>query len=520
MIDPRSPTPDDPGSWRGHAPRRQGVLGQLLLLVLLAGLFILPFTGSGRRLKQGAIEVIQAATGATAPAETVSDPPPVAEPKRDPEVIVQEKIVYRDPPPPPLPTTFVPRKSVSVADLYNGIKIQTKLESTEGGLASVERKIPGSYQVTFQVNVTVPKPNSTVDELASLNSHLPKALPGLATMVPAAKVSGFYHHLYDLKQKAVEKNLTQLDKALSRHNFFDCETVLELRHPSTGRRVLLMQGEMDVVADGSDGDRMADFDDYVFASTHFQGTTSYSWKKRTTKPNPLIPKYEARIAETRKKLAATTGAAQKKSLEGDIEWFKRVITSLKTTSFLIASEDPFIVLPLSMRGYDGVEEFAPKLGDYAVVVSGNRLFPAICGDYGPREKVGEASLRVAKEINPKATPYARPESDLKISYFIFPGTAERPFGPPDYQKWHDRCAELLAEVGGVGEGYSLHQWEDRLTPKPQPPVLADTVEPGTAAAGDGEGAIPPLAADSQLAGDGPASAGEVPASRSPDSEVR
>jgi hypothetical protein len=412
-----------------------------------------------------------------------------------------------------LPNRFVPRKSVAVSELFNGIKIQSKLQSEEGGLASAERDNDGAYQVTFSVNVKVPKPNSTLPELAALNEHLPKALPGLASMVPEAKVSGFYHHLYDLKQKAVEKNLTQLDKALSRHNFFDCETVLELRHPSSGRPVLLLQGEMDVVADGSDGDRMKDFEDYIFASSHFQGTTSYSWKKRTDQPNPLIPKYETRIAEARAKLAATTSAAQKKSLQGDIDYYKRIITSLKTTSFLIASEDPFIVIPLSMRGYSGVTEFAPQLGDYAVVVSGNRLLPAIVGDYGPREKVGEASLRIAKEINPKSTPYQRPESDLEISYFIFPGSADKPFGPPDYQRWHERCAALLAEIGGVGEGYALHQWEDRLKPKEEPaapPALAESAA-GTAA---------PAAAGEEGTAAAAAAAEEVPASAVPAPEVR
>jgi len=496
--------------------------GRLLLLALLAGLFILPFTGAGRRIKEGTIEVVQAAKGAgatkpvtagTAPGATAAAPVRSA-----PEVVVQEKIVYRDPPPPPLPDAFVPRKSVAVSELFNGIKIQTKLQSAEGRTASVERQNDAAYQVSFSVNVTIPKPNTTLPELASLNPHLPKALPGLGDMVPAAQVSGFYHKLYDLKQRAVEKNLTQLDKALSRHNFFDCETALELRHPVTSRRVLLLQGEMDVVADGSDGDRMADFDDYVFASSHFQGTTSYSWKKRTAQPNPLIPRYAQRIEEARKKLAATTGAAQKKSLEGDISFYKRTITSLKTTSYLIASEDPFIVLPLSVRGYAGVEEFAPQLGDYAVVVSGDKLLPAIIGDYGPYEKMGEASLRIAKEINPKATPYVRPESDLEISYFIFTGSAEKPFGPPDYQRWHERCAELLTEIGGVGEGYALYQWEDRLKARAEAEAAAAiTAAAAAGAAAPAGSAIIPTGGAPAVAAPGPAG---DPAAAPPVPEVR
>ena len=517
--------------WRSpRPPRHQGVVGRVLLIVLLAGLFILPFSGAGRRLKEGTIEVIRAAQGAPAGgAGTSKEAAPVP-----PKVIIQEKIVYRDPPPPPLPNAYVPRKSVAVSELFNGIKIQTKLQSTVGGRAAAERSRDEAYQIQFSVDVTVPSPSTTLPELESLNAHLSKALPGLVEMVPTARVSGFYHKLYELKQQMVEKNLTQLDKPLSRHNFFDCETILELRHPASDRRVLLMQGEMDVVADGSDGDRMGSFDDYVFASSNFQGTTSYSWKKRTKQANPLIPKYEERLKEAEKKLAAATGSAVKKSLAGDIDFYRKTLVSLKTTSFLIASEDPFIVLPLSLRGYGEVQEFAPQLGDYAVVMSGNKLLPAIIGDYGPREKMGEASLRIAKEINEKATPYVRPESDLKISYLIFTGSADKPFGPPDYARWHQRCSELLAEMGGVGEGYGLHQWEDRL----QAPVTPAGEVPGTASgvpasgvpagpataqpASVGAAGEVPVPVTAEPAGEVPATAapaGEVPATAAPASEV-
>ena len=515
--------------WRSpRPPRHQGVVGRVLLIVLLAGLFILPFSGAGRRLKEGTIEVIRAAQGAPAGgAGTSKEAAPVP-----PQVIIQEKIVYRDPPPPPLPNAYVPRKSVAVSELFNGIKIQTKLQSTVGGRAAAERTRDEAYQIQFSVDVTVPSPSTTLPELESLNAHLSKALPGLVEMVPTARVSGFYHKLYELKQQMVEKNLTQLDKPLSRHNFFDCETILELRHPVSDRRVLLMQGEMDVVADGSDGDRMGSFDDYVFASSNFQGTTSYSWKKRTKQANPLIPKYEERLKEAEKKLAAATGSAVKKSLAGDIDFYRKTLVSLKTTSFLIASEDPFIVLPLSLRGYGEVQEFAPQLGDYAVVMSGNKLLPAIIGDYGPREKMGEASLRIAKEINEKATPYVRPESDLKISYLIFTGSADKPFGPPDYARWHQRCSELLAEMGGVGEGYGLHQWEDRLqapvTPAGEVPVTAGTASGVPAVEVPAVPAVPATAQPASVEAAGEVTvpvpvtaepAGDVPATAAPASEV-
>ena len=104
-----------------------------------------------------------------------------------------------------------------------------------------------------------------------------------------------------------------------------------------------------------------------------------------------------------------------------------------------------------------------------MVVHGTKLYPAIVGDGGPTFKVGEASLRMARELNPKASPYSRPVSDLKVSYLVFPGSRDAEKGPPDYEKWRQRCHELIAEVGGLGEGRELHLWQD-LLPKPVPPV--------------------------------------------------
>ena len=87
--------------------------------------------------------------------------------------------------------------------------------------------------------------------IITLNERLPDILPGLASMMETAEVSKFYHLLYQLKTQRVQRYLTRLKRVPSRHNFFDCETVLELTHPESEQRVLLMQGDMDVVSDGS-----------------------------------------------------------------------------------------------------------------------------------------------------------------------------------------------------------------------------------------------------------------------------
>jgi hypothetical protein len=112
-----------------------------------------------------------------------------------------------------------------------------------------------------------------------------------------------------------------------------------------------------------------------------------------------------------------------------------------------------------------------------VVVFGDKVYPALVGDVGPNDKTGEASLRIAKEINSQATPYNRPVSDLKVTYLIFPGTAESPFGPPDLDKIQAKCQSLVDEIGGVTA--PLHHWENIIPPLPTPtPTPEPTLSPG------------------------------------------
>jgi hypothetical protein len=115
------------------------------------------------------------------------------------------------------------------------------------------------------------------------------------------------------------------------------------------------------------------------------------------------------------------------------------------------------------------------------VVYGDAIYPAIVGDVGPNDKVGEASLRIAKEINALATAYNRPVSDLKVSYIIFPGTVEKPFGPPDLDKIHARCEALVKEIGGAS--VPLHRWENIIpSPTPSPSPSASSPASGTPSA--------------------------------------
>ena len=218
---------------------------------------------------------------------------------------------------------------------------------------------------------------------------------------------------------------------------------------------------MDVDADGSDSDRLPDTDG---ASTNFKPFTSYHWNKRTDHPNPFLPAAEEKLRRYETEFAQKGLTMERnRDLRIGIQRMKTEVDSLKRFSYLIAATDPYIVLPAVLsRAKD-----AGRVGDYAVVIAGDRILPAIVGDVGPADKVGEASLRIAKEINPLATPYNRPVSDLKVTYLIFPGTADKPFGPPDLEKIRARCEKLVEEMGGAT--VALHRWENLIpTPTPTP----------------------------------------------------
>jgi hypothetical protein len=284
---------------------------------------------------------------------------------------------------------------------------------------------------------------------------------------------------------------------LDRHNFFDCETILEMTHPSTKRKSLLIQSEMDVVCDGSDGDRMATLDEYIYMSDFYQPFTSYAWAKQSTTANPLLARWETRLANAKAEYAKKgLSAARNRELKSSIDQLTLEIKDLKSRSSLIADSDPFVVISLVFRGYETSNPHTPQIGDYAVVIHDKKLYPAICGDYGPSMKMGEASLFMAKAINPKATPYIRPESDLKVSYLIFPGTRQKPFGPPKLEDWRNECIRYLNELGGIGAGYEVHTWEDKFK-KPEPPPAPAT--PAVAPAKPTEGTTPAAPAETPAA---------------------
>jgi hypothetical protein len=351
---------------------------------------------------------------------------------------------------------------METAKLFNGMEIHSKVTTVEGAPALVERKTPDAYTLELDVRVRVPQAAQTLDQIAAADPLIGSLLPGLKDELPTAKVSDFYHGLYQLKVDAVNRTLARLDQIVSRHNFFDCNTILELQDPKTTRKALLIQSDMDVNADGSDADRVSDVEG---STANFQPFTSYRWPKKTSKASQFIPEREEKLKQLQSEYEAkTTLPERKKVLKDQMEQLLREVNELKKYSFLIAKADPYIVLPGFMFRQPN-QPFQPRLGDCVVVIYQGKLYPALLGDVGPSYKIGEASLRICSQLDPRSTAYNRPASDLNITYIVFPDSAEDPPGPPNLQKLHARCSTLLNEIGGYsGE---LWNWEDILS-KPSP----------------------------------------------------
>jgi hypothetical protein len=384
----------------------------------------------------------------------------------------------KPPPPPPPPTpaptpTPVPtptpipalvRKPLPTATLFNGIALESAVVAEPGSdLASADRKENNAYKVEVTLRLRLPRPAATLEDILSNKPDLAAVLPTLPTLLANATVSPFFEKFYDLKVRDVRRKQANLDAVLSRHNFYDCETMLELQNPATSRRALLVLSDMDVNTDGSDGDRNVAVDS---SSMFFLPQTSYRWPKQTPRVNPCLPIEEKKLADFEAELAKPgLKPARIQEIKDGIDLAKRRIHDLKKWSFLVSSVDPFIVLPgFIMRDHTG--PFVPKVGDYAVVIHEGRAFPAILGDSGPSHKAGEASLLLCRELNGNSSNLSRPISDLKVAYVVFPGSAEPENTPPDLEKWQVKCQTLIDELGGLG--VPLHTWPNLVPPWPTP----------------------------------------------------
>jgi hypothetical protein len=116
-------------------------------------------------------------------------------------------------------------------------------------------------------------------------------------------------------------------------------------------------------------------------------------------------------------------------------------TGQNTTSFrfsngksLPAEIVPYIVVPQN-KAKNGPFDPAVAMGDVAIVIFKDMITAAICGDFGPVAKIGEASIRVHESLQPACPdPCTRDSNGFcrkarnssvgeDVLYFVFPGSA-------------------------------------------------------------------------------------------------
>lgn len=95
--------------------------------------------------------------------------------------------------------------------------------------------------------------------------------------------------------------------------------------------------------------------------------------------------------------------------------------------YVDATAIPFLALPPELLGRNGV-----KLGDVAAVEYGGRVVYAIVADRGPRGKLGEGSVALAKALGIPSSPRTGGLERHAIRVVLLPGTGNgRPMSTPD-----------------------------------------------------------------------------------------
>lgn len=372
--------------------------------------------------------------------------------------------------PTPSPTTtpisVIPRKPYETAKLFNGITLQSCVEAHPSQSTALQLEPDAvSYTLKLELHLQIPKPASSISDLLAATPELGFLLPSFDQLVTNAVVSPDFTTLFVYKEKCLRASLGELQRLLPLDTLYDCQTILKLQNPVSRHRVLLIQALMNVNADGSDGDRNLPVENH---SAFYQPQTNYRWPKATTHPNPCLQQTEDQLATLQKKLdSLPQNAPERSRLVAAATNEQATLGELKRWSFLVGTADPFIVLPSFM--FSNAEDH-PEIGDYAVVIAKNTLYPAIVGDKGPNYKMGEASLRICQEIDEASTADIRPIDHPTISYLIFTGTAEKPFSSPNYAHWSDRCHALWKEFGG-SETATWHEWASIEKPWPTPAPL-------------------------------------------------
>lgn len=366
-------------------------------------------------------------------------------------------------PPHPEKESVLPRKNYDTARLFSGLALKTSVTCAQGTLTTLGAiQETNSYEADITLHVRWPSAATNSQSILAATPELGTLLPNLPRLLESASLSPDFSGLLERKERSLRVNLAQLQKLPYRDSLFDCQTILDFKHPENGRRVLFVQAIMNVNTDGSDGDRNLAIDRL---SATFQPQTNYRWPKSGNHPNPCLRETESRLALLNAELGSGSLTPENKaSLSKELDYLKATAEELKRWDFLVGTADPFIVLPSFMVGKSSGQ---PSIGDYAVVIVHGKLYPAILGDMGPGSKIGEASLRLCRAIDPASGADRRPVSRPEVTYLIFPGTAEKPFAAPDYAHWASRCRDLWKELGGT-EASDWQEWTSLEKPWPTP----------------------------------------------------
>ncbi|MFT5109289.1 MAG: hypothetical protein ACI9UA_004936 [Pseudoalteromonas tetraodonis] len=335
----------------------------------------------------------------------------------------------------------------------------------DGGTAS--KLGAGGNNFIRQLEIVRPEAATTAKQLAAINPQLPKLLPRFAALMASAEISSRYKEIYDLKLKTLK-----VGGQLTPHNYFDLETALRLEDPVTKRKVLLVQSDMDVVTDGSDPGRAPALKDYDLArsSDWYQPMTAYGWGGSGT-ANPFLDYYPKALADLQDlradlvvKATADKGVIWREMLETCDKQIYRIKArgmgnstrqELRGRRFLLAGKDPFVVLPVPW--VKGSAAWTPQIGDFVAVIYKGRVYPAVLGDAGPSDKIGEASLRLARALNPQADGQTRAIEELAVTYLFFPRTRKK-FAEPNLSEWRAQVLKLLGDIGGLSDPATLHDW--------------------------------------------------------------
>lgn len=322
---------------------------------------------------------------------------------------------------------------------------------------------PSYIEVERKGTVLRPKPLTQPEALEKLNPGLLAALPRMRDLISRAKVSPKFKQLYDTKIKLASEG-----SPLGARSYFDCATVLEMQDAKSGRSVLLLQSDMDTDTDGTDPVRLPRITDYDDAriSRSFQPVLAFSWGRGDSSAVNPFPKYfDDTLTKLRNLQREVSGFAdadhgyvwqdlkkqfdeQVTALERRANYFRKDLLARRS---LVASLDPFIVVPKTWIG-SGI-----STGTYAAVICEGKAYPCIIGDTGPAEKTGEASQRLARAINPKASGKVSAVTTPSVTYLIFPGTRSS-LGEPDHASWRTEVKQLLGEIGGLGDEVKLYDW--------------------------------------------------------------